>query len=198
LGGDERDDKNDPEEIGDPNGVGDVTDDEDEEDEDGEESETWENTEEQGDGADNESVVESSVRGSPAPSEQGNWHSFESLMNETYPSKSKTVYLAAYGKFEQYLKSVDKFEPNVAPTETSLLNYFHFLKTVKFWAPTSIWSQYSRLNAILKRRFRVSLKSYPSVTDLLKSYEVGHRLKKSSVFTPQQASLYILEACLVK
>ena len=32
--------------------------------------------------------------------------SFESLMNETYPAKSKNAYLAAYSKFEQYLKSL--------------------------------------------------------------------------------------------
>jgi hypothetical protein len=126
----------------------------------------------------------------PAAQTEGNWMSFESLMNETYPAKSKAVYQAAFVKFELFLKAEKKFEPNVAPTETMFLNYFHFLRTVKFWGATTIWSTYSRLNAVLKRRYKVSLKSYPSITDLLKSYEVGHRVKKASVFTPQQEFTY--------
>jgi hypothetical protein len=124
--------------------------------------------------------------------EPGNWLSYESLMNETFPSKSKGVYLAAYREFEIYLKSCNKFEPNVVPTETMLLNYFHHLKNVKFWKATTIWSTYSRLNGVLKRRFKISLKNLPSITDLLKSFEVGHRVKKSNVFTPQQELLFIL------
>jgi hypothetical protein len=181
-------------EDGDDEDEEDVADDneENDENEDAKENETDEDLQA---GSERASVVGSSVRGSPAPAEQGNWMSFEELMNETYPAKSNSAYLAAYAKFEQYLKSLGMFDPKLAPTETCLLNYFHHLKTVKHWASTSIWSQYSRLNAVLKRRFRVSLKSYPSVTDLLKSYEVGHRLKKSSVFSPQQDSLYILKAC---
>jgi hypothetical protein len=107
-------------------------------------------------------------------------------MDETYPVKSKEVYLAAYKDFEQYLKREKQFEPNVAPTERMLLNYFSYLKRIKGWVATTIWSQYSRLNGVLKRKFRISLKDYPTVTDLLKSYEVGHRVKKASVFSPQQ------------
>ena len=107
-------------------------------------------------------------------------------MEETYPVKSKEVYLAAYKDFEQYLKREKQFEPNVAPTERMLLNYFHYLRKIKGWVATTIWSQYSRLNGVLKRKHRVSLKDYPNVTDLLKSYEVGHRVKKASVFSPQQ------------
>jgi hypothetical protein len=107
-------------------------------------------------------------------------------MKETYPAKSKDVYLSAYRNFELFLKSENQFAPNVAPTETMLLNYFRYLKSVKQWQATSIWSHYARLNGVLKRRFHTSLKLYPSLTDMLKSFEVGHRVKKASVFTPQQ------------
>jgi hypothetical protein len=117
---------------------------------------------------------------------QGNWLSYEDLMKETYPAKSKDVYLSAYRNFELFLKSENQFAPNVAPTETMLLNYFRYLKSVKQWQATSIWSHYARLNGVLKRRFHTSLKLYPSLTDMLKSFEVGHRVKKASVFTPQQ------------
>lgn len=135
---------------------------------------------------DQEAQVLSSNPGSPVGEQGKNWMTFESLMEETYPAKSKEVYLSAYRDFELFLKSEFKFAPNVVPDETMLLNYFRYLKNIKQYKATSIWSQYARLNGVLKRRFRFSLKEFPSVTDLLKSYEVGHRVKKASVFTPQQ------------
>ncbi len=136
--------------------------------------------------AGDDDAIASSNPGSPAPSTTGNWKSYETLMKETYPSKSKTLYLSAYVSFEKFLKSEKQFVDNVVPSEISFLNYFDHLKTVKHWASTTIWSHYSRINAVLKRKFGVSLKNYPSVTDLLKAYSVGHRLKKSAVFSPQQ------------
>jgi len=127
------------------------------------------------------------------PQQPGNWLTFDQLMNETYPAKSKEIYLAAYRKFEIFLKSEKQYEPNLVPTEEMLLNYFHHLKTVQKQQPTSIWSIYSRLNGVLKRKFRVSLKTFPNVTNLLKSYEVGHRVKKANVFTPQQIEDMIMD-----
>jgi hypothetical protein len=109
-------------------------------------------------------------------------------MGDTFPAKSKVLYLAAYSDFERFLKSEKRFVPDVVPSEMSLLNYFSYLKLKKHWAPTTIWSHYSRINAVMKRKFGVSMNSIPNITDLLKSFSAGHRLKKSSVFTPQQAS----------
>ena len=126
--------------------------------------------------------------GAAAVADQGNWLSFHSLMNETFPVKSKTCYLAAYSDFEKFLKKENKFRADVAPSEVCLLNYFYYLKTVKFFAPTTIWSVYSRINAVFKRRFAISLNSYASISDLLKSYSAGHNVKKSCVFSPQQAN----------
>jgi hypothetical protein len=139
----------------------------------------------------NHEEVPTSNPSSPSESAEGNWKSFSSLMSETFPIKSKAVYLAAYSQFEQFLKSESKWVPNVCPDEVSMLNYFHYLKTKKKWVSTSIWSTYSRINAVLKRKFGVSMKDYPRIQDLLKSFEFGHRVKKSSVFTPQQALIII-------
>jgi hypothetical protein len=138
-------------------------------------------------------TVPSSNPGSPVAEQGNSWLSFEHLMAETYPAKSKEVYLAAYRDFELFLKSEKQFVLNAVPTETQLLNYFHYLKNKKAWVATSIWSQYSRLNGVLKRRFKLSLKEFPNVTNLLKSYEVGHRVKKASVFSPQQIEDMIVD-----
>ena len=157
---------------------------------DGDEDETSEEEAEgsEGDDESNENVdAAAPVVAAPAAQPEGNWLSYDQLMSETYPAKSKAVYQAAFTNFELFLKSEKKFEPNVAPDETSFLNYFRYLRNVKAWGASTIWSMYSRLNAVLKRRYRGSLKLYPGITDLLKSYEVGHRVKKASVFTPQQA-----------
>ena len=152
-----------------------------------------ETSEEEAEGSDGDDEANDNVDAvapvvaAPAAQPAGNWLSYDQLMSETYPAKSKAVYQAAYTNFELFLKSEKKFEPNVAPDETSFLNYFRYLRNVKAWGASTIWSTYSRLNAVLKRRYGSSLKLYPGITDLLKSYEVGHRVKKASVFTPQQA-----------
>ena len=126
---------------------------------------------------------------------EGNWLSYEDLMKETYPAKSKEVYLSAYRNFEIFLKSENQFAPDVVPTETMLLNYFRYLKVHKKWQATCNWSQYARLNGVLKRRFKTSLKEFPSLSDMLKSFEVGHRVKKASVFTPQQEFHLLFSSC---
>ena len=180
-GSSDRDDERDDDAVGEDG-------DDDDEDAVGNEEEEEEEEESVGDQQDGEVVAAAAPQGAPQGGPlQGNWLSYENLMAETYPAKSKEVYLAAYRDFELFLKSEDQFEKGVRPTETMILNYFRYLKVVKHWQPTTIWSQYSRLNGVVKRRFKFSLKEFPSLTDLLKSYEVGHRVKKANVFTPQQA-----------
>jgi len=171
-----------------PNDLGDDQDDPgDDDDQDGDggdvggDDDADETSEEEAEGSDGDNKANdyvdavAPVVAAPAAQPEGNWLSYEELMNETYPAKSKAVYQAACSSFELFLKSEKKFEPNVAPDETMFLNYFRYLRNVKAWGASTIWSTYSRLNAVFKRRFRVSLKLYPSITDLLKSYQVGHR-----------------------
>ena len=124
-------------------------------------------------------------------SNEGNWLSYSELMLDSYPAKSKIVYLKAYKMFERYLKSKKQFVPNVAPSEIQILNYFYFLRHEKKMAPTTLWSTYSRVNACVKRLFGFSLKNYVRVSDVLKSYESGYKVKKASIFTPQEVQLSI-------
>ncbi len=122
---------------------------------------------------------------------EGNWLTYAELMMDSYPSKSKINYLKAYNCFERYLKSRNQFVPNVAPTEIQILNYFHHLKFEKNLAPTTLWSTYSRVNACVKRMFGFSLKNFVRVSDVLKSYESGYKVKKASIFSPQEVLLSI-------
>ena len=112
-------------------------------------------------------------------------------MMDSYPAKSKIIYLKAYKMFERFLKSKKQFVANVAPTEIQILNYFYFLRHEKKLAPTTLWSTYSRVNACVKRLFGFSLKNFVRVSDVLKSYESGYKVKKASIFTPQEVKLSI-------
>ena len=126
------------------------------------------------------------VDGVHASSPEGKWLTYGELMLDSYPAKSKMIYLKAYKHFERYLKSQKQFVENVVPSEIQILNYFYFLKNEKHLAPTTLWSTYSRVNACVKRLFGFSLKNYVRVTDVLKSYESGYKVKKASIFTPQE------------
>jgi hypothetical protein len=122
---------------------------------------------------------------------EGNWLTYAELMLDSYPPKSKVIYLKAFKAFERYLKSQKQFVPDVAPTELQLLNYFHFLKFEKKLAPTTLWSTYSRINACVKRLHGFSLKNFARVTEVLKSFESGYKVKKASIFSPQEVRLSI-------
>jgi hypothetical protein len=119
------------------------------------------------------------------------WLSYKDLMSNTYPAKSRKVYLSAYVSLESYCKRLGVFSADLPPSEHAILNYFTHLRKDKKWASTTLWSHFSRINAVTKRSFGLNLTIYPRVTDLLKSFEECHRVKKACVFTPQQASLLI-------
>ena len=114
------------------------------------------------------------------------WRSAKEVNQDTFPLKSKEVYKDAYRQFERFLKANGHFIAGVVPSEEAFLNYFSYLKNEKHFAPTSIWCTSAKLNACLKREFGVRLQNYPSVSELLKSFESGHKVKKSKVFSPQE------------
>jgi hypothetical protein len=120
-----------------------------------------------------ESTSSSAVTG-PTPAEGNNgWLSYKELMETTYPAKSRRLYLAAFVTLEKFLKRHKIFDRSSPPAST-------------------LWSHFSRINAVMKRTWGVNLTKYPRLSDLLKGYESGHRPKKASVFTPQQGNLTIV------
>ncbi len=126
----------------------------------------------------------------------GSWLQYSDLMSDSYPAKSKFVYLKAYRDFEKFLKSRNQWLPNTVPSDLHVLNYFHHLRHELKYAPTTLWSLYARINAVMKRVFGVSLNSYSRVGDVLKSYDSGHIVKKAGVFTPQQIEDFVSDPAL--
>ena len=124
---------------------------------------------------------------------EGNWLNYADLMSDSYPAKSKVVYNKAYKLFERFLKSKKQWQPNVAPSDLQVLNYFYYLRNELKWAPTTLWSTYARINVVMKRLYGVSLNSYKRVSDVLKSYESGHTVKQAGIFTPQQIEDFVTD-----
>ena len=114
------------------------------------------------------------------------WRTSTELNQETFPSKSKAVYLEAYRQFETFLKGYGQFDPEVAPSEESFMNYFSYLRNERHFASTSIWCTSAKLNACLKRKFGKKLQDYPCVTELLKTFDSDHVVKKAKNFSPQE------------
>ena len=87
--------------------------------------------------------LEESVReGHESAINRGNashWLEYSTLMGNTLPSKSKIVYLKAYGELENYLRKEKKFINGVAPSEHAMLNFFFYLKNDRLQAPSTIW-----------------------------------------------------------
>ena len=67
------------------------------------------------------------------------WLDFEDLMSKTLPHRSKILYLKAYSDLEAYLRKENELVEGVIPSQHEMMNYFHYLKNVKLFAPSTIW-----------------------------------------------------------
>ena len=107
--------------------------------------------------------------------------------------KSKAAYQEAYRHFETFLKGNGQFVEGQAPSEESFLNYFTYLKKDRHFASTTIWCISAKLNACLKRKFGIRLQDYPCVSELMKSFDSDHVVKKAKNFSPQEVCFSLLE-----
>jgi len=114
------------------------------------------------------------------------WRTSADINQDTFPRKSKAVYKDAYIKFQRFLKANGRFVQGVAPTEEDFQNYFRFLKDDQHFVASSLWCTSAKLNACLKREFGIKLQDFPCVSELLKSFDYGHVVKKAKIFSPQE------------
>lgn len=115
------------------------------------------------------------------------WLSYQSMMENSYPSNnSKVIYLKAWTAFVFFLtKNNRQYQDSVAPSSEDVLNYLFSLKNSSF-SPKTIWSVYSRINAVFKRKYGIKLQDYPGITECLKSFSKGFSPKKAKNFSPQE------------
>ncbi len=63
------------------------------------------------------------------------------------------------------------------PGEEAFTNFFKFLRLEKNLASTSLWTYYSCLNSMMKRKYNVKLQNYPRLAMLLKGYDTDIKTK---------------------
>jgi hypothetical protein len=104
------------------------------------------------------------------------------------PVKSRDKYIKAYNLFTDWRqeKGANTF------SETVLLSYFIELSQTR--QPSTMWSIYSMLKATIKTKNNVHIETYPKLISFLKRNAVGHKSKKSKIFTASNIEIFLNEA----
>ena len=90
---------------------------------------------------------------------------FESIKEKTRPRYKKT-----WVEFKDFIGAGEEFDSR-SPTEEELSSYLHHLRQEKGAASSSMWMLYSMINGVFKEKYGFSLKQYPRLTTLLKSFD---------------------------
>lgn len=104
--------------------------------------------------------------------------------------KSKKDYAKLWMDFKLFSVTFNSEEG--PPGEDIIIDFFKHLRLVKKSAFTSMWTSYSYLNSILKRKYNFQLQSLPRVKMLLQGYEIDIK-KKAAIFDEARLKLFMVE-----
>jgi integrase len=94
--------------------------------------------------------------------------------------RSQKQYEKYQNMFKNWLANNSSNDITIA-TEANLIDFFTYVKHV--YAPSTIWSIYSAINAEWHVRRSSKLKDMPFLYDFLKRITKDHKAKKSDIFT---------------
>ena len=89
--------------------------------------------------------------------------------------KSRNAYVKSWEEFKTYLAGHDFEECH--PGEEDIISFFNHLRNEKKMALSSIWTIYSYINSVMKRKYGWKLQSLPRITMTIKGYEEDTKLK---------------------
>lgn len=104
------------------------------------------------------------------------------------PEKSRKQYELVYKRFNDWC--VLKIVKNL--TENVFLAYFS--ERAKHIKPSSLWSEYSMVKALLIAEKDIDLKQFSKLTAYMKRQSVGYHSKKSKVFSKDEIYKFVNEA----
>jgi len=104
--------------------------------------------------------------------------------------KSKKAYLKLWMDFKLF--SVTFNAEDGPPGEDILIDFFKHLRLVKKAASSSMWTNYSYLNSVLKRKYNFQLQSLPRLKMLLQGYETDVK-KKAAIFDEGLLKFFMVE-----
>ena len=93
--------------------------------------------------------------------------------------KSRPAYIKSWQDFKSFCPE-HEFE-NGYPPEEIFIKYFNHLKLDKKMATSSLWTHYSYLNSVMKRKYGFKMQDNPRITMLIKGFE-AETTKKAAIF----------------
>jgi hypothetical protein len=95
-------------------------------------------------------------------------------------------------KWSEFVEFCGDFDLEAGhPGEDLLSNYFKHLRNTKKMASSSLWTIYSCLNSIFKRKYSTKLQELPRLTLLIKGFDKDVK-QKAAIFDDQQLKEFML------
>lgn len=104
------------------------------------------------------------------------------------PEKSKKRYEQTYKNFKDWCSAKQVF----TTSEKVMLAYL--MQRADILQPPSLWCEYSMLKSTIYLNENIDISSYKKLQAFLKRKNIGHRPKKSSVFTREDIVKFLVEA----
>jgi len=82
---------------------------------------------------------------------------------EQIKDKSRKAYIKSWEEFKAFT-TICNFEES-PPGEEAIIAYFRHLRLVKKAATSTMWTTYSYINSVMKRKYGMKLQSLPRVTN---------------------------------
>ncbi len=106
-----------------------------------------------------------------------------------FKEESKKQYTRIWSQFRDFVPQHD-FELD-APGEESFSLFFNFLRQEKKFASTILWTYYSCLNCIMKRKYNIKLQEMTRLTMLIKGFDTDIK-NKAPIFEETQLKAFML------
>ena len=109
-----------------------------------------------------------------------------------FKDESRKQYRRVWSQFREFI-SADFDCESGPPCKECFTKFFKFLRNEKKYASTTMWTHYSCLNSIMKRKYNVKLQELPRLTMLVKSFNTNIK-DKAAIFDESQMKTFMLDS----
>ena len=106
-----------------------------------------------------------------------------------FSEDSKKQYKQIWTQFRSFIMDFDL--ETGAPGEEIFANFFKWLRHEKKMASSSMWTYYSCVNSIMKRKYNVKLQEIPRITMPLKSFDTDVK-EKATIFEEAKLKMFMV------
>ena len=124
-----------------------------------------------------------------------NERAIEEIMAGIGPTKSGARYDSAWEGFLEFLGKGEGEESSIR--EDDFIRYLVWARDEKKWASSTLWTMYSRLNNVFKRKTGIDAKNFMRLKMLLKSYNEGYERTAAKTFSKAEIIAGLQLPCLL-